>query len=167
MRISDWSSDVCSSDLKEIDPRYGSWEDVERISSEYDLSLDLMINHLSDESEEFKDFLKLGYRSEYADLFVHVDQMGDISPDDMARIHIRKEKEPFREVTFGDGSKGRVWCTFTEKQIDLNYNSPKTYALMEDYIKFLPEIGVKLFRLDAFGYTTKRIGTSCFSVDNG
>src|SRR3546814_10150064 len=92
MRISDWSSDVCSSDLriggihvlppypsnadggfsplthKEIDPRYGSWEDVERISSEYDLSLDLMINHLSDESEEFKDFLKLGYRSEYADL---------------------------------------------------------------------------------------------------
>src|SRR3546814_3831688 len=52
--------------------------------------------------------------------------MGDISPDDMARIHIRKEKEPFREVTFGDGSKGRVWCTFTEKQIDLNYNSPKT-----------------------------------------
>src|SRR3546814_4204179 len=99
MRISDWSSDVCSSDLKEIDPRYGSWEDVERISSEYDLSLDLMINHLSDESEEFKDFLKLGYRSEYADLFVHVDQMGDISPDDMARIHIRKEKEPFREVT--------------------------------------------------------------------
>src|SRR3546814_16267379 len=79
-----------------------------------------MINHLSDESEEFKDFLKLGYRSEYADLFVHVDQMGDISPDDMARIHIRKEKETFREVTFGDGSKGRVWCTFTEQQIDPN-----------------------------------------------
>src|SRR3546814_18157021 len=91
--------------------------------------------------------------------------MGDISPDDMARIHIRKEKEPFREVTFGDGSKGRVWCTFTEKQIDLNYNSPKTYALMEDYIKFLTARGVQLLRLDAFGYTTKRIGTSCFLVE--
>src|SRR3546814_20181021 len=91
--------------------------------------------------------------------------MGDISPDDMARIHIRKEKEPFREVTFGDGSKGRVWCTFTEKQIDLNYNSPKTYALMEDYIKFLTARGVTLFRLDAFGYTPTRIGTSCFLVE--
>ncbi|NGY06450.1 sucrose phosphorylase [Solimonas terrae] len=150
---------------KQIDPKYGSWDDVERISSKYDLSLDLMINHLSDESEEFRDFLRNGYASEHADLFVHVDQLGDISPDDLAKIHIRKEKEPFREVTFGDGSKGRVWCTFTERQIDLNYNSPKTYALMEDYIKFLTARGVKLFRLDAFGYTTKKIGTSCFLVE--
>ncbi|TAM11445.1 MAG: sucrose phosphorylase [Nevskiaceae bacterium] len=150
---------------KQIDPRYGSWEDIEKISSKYDLSLDLTINHLSDESEEFKDFLKNGYDSEYADLFVHVDQMGEISPDDMAKIHIRKEKEPFRQVTFADGGKGRVWCTFTEKQIDLNYNSPKTYALMEDYITCLTGHGVKLFRLDAFGYTTKKIGTSCFLVE--
>src|SRR3546814_18240717 len=76
---------------KEIDPRYGSWEDVERISSEYDLSLDLMINHLSDESEEFKDFLKLGYRSEYAALFVPVDQMGDISPARSEERRLGKE----------------------------------------------------------------------------
>src|SRR3546814_18147004 len=36
---------------------------------------------------------------------------------------------------------------------------------MVDYIKFLTALGVKLFRLDAFGYTTKRIGTSCFLVE--
>ncbi len=150
---------------KEIDPRYGSWADLERISAKFDLCLDLMINHISDESAEFKDFLQHGYHSDCADLFVHVDQLGEISPDDMAKIHIRKEKEPFREVSFADGSKGRVWCTFTERQIDLNYNSPKTYALMEDYIRFLVARGVKLFRLDAFGYTTKKIGTSCFLVE--
>lgn len=150
---------------KEVDPAYGTWEDVERISAKYDLCLDLTINHISDESVEFKDFLQHGMRSEYADLFVHVDQLGEITPDDMAKIHIRKEKEPFREVTFADGTADRVWCTFTEHQIDLNYNSPRTYALMEDYIKFLTARGVKLFRLDAFGYTTKRIGTSCFLVE--
>lgn len=150
---------------KEVDPAYGTWADVERISSDYDLCLDLTINHISDESAQFKDFVENGYASEYSDLFVHVDQLGDFSPDDLARIYIRKEKEPFREVTFADGSRGRVWSTFTEKQIDLNYNSPKTYALMEDYIQFLAARGVKLFRLDAFGYTTKRIGTSCFLVE--
>ncbi len=150
---------------KEIDPRYGDWADMQRISADYDLCLDITLNHISDESEEFKDFLRHGYESEHADLFVHVDQMGEITPDDMAKIHIRKEKEPFREVTFADGTKARVWCTFTERQIDLNYNSPKTYALMEDTIKFLTEKGVKLFRLDAFGYTTKKIGTSCFLVE--
>lgn len=150
---------------KQIDPRYGDWDDIERLSARYDLCLDITLNHISDESEEFKDFLKNGYRSEHADLFVHVDQMGEMSPDDLAKIHIRKEKEPFREVTFEDGSKGSVWCTFTEHQIDLNFNSPKTYALMEDTIKFLTARGVKLFRLDAFGYTTKKVGTSCFLVE--
>ena len=63
--------------------------------------------------------------------------MGEFSPDDMAKIHIRKEKEPFREVTFADGSTERVWCTFTEQQIDLNYEADATYELMEDYIGFL------------------------------
>lgn len=150
---------------KEVDPAYGTWEDVERISSRYDLCLDLTINHISDESAEFKDFLQHGYRSEYADLFVHVDQLGEITPDDLAKIHIRKEKEPFREITFANGEQARVWCTFTEKQIDLNYNSQLTYRLMEDYISFLAARGVKLFRLDAFGYTTKKLGTSCFLVE--
>ncbi len=150
---------------KEIDPKYGTWADVERISAKYDLCLDLTINHISDESVEFQDFLKHGHESEYADLFVHVDQMGEITPDDLAKIHIRKEKEPFREVTLGNGETERVWCTFTEHQIDLNYNSPKTYALMEDYIEFMTAKGCKLFRLDAFGYTTKKIGTSCFLVE--
>jgi sucrose phosphorylase len=149
----------------EVDPAYGTWADIERISARIDLCADLTINHISDESEEFKDFLKHGMRSEYADLFVHVDQMGEITPDDLAKIHIRKEKEPFREVTFADGTTHRVWTTFTEKQIDLNYSSPRTYALMEEYIRFLTARGVKLFRLDAFGYTTKRIGTSCFLVE--
>lgn len=150
---------------KEVDPAYGSWADVERISGKYDLCLDLTINHISDESAEFQDFLAKGFKSEYADLFVHVDQLGEITPDDLAKIHIRKEKEPFREVRLPDGSTDRVWTTFTEKQIDLNYNSPRTYALMEEYVKFLTARGVKLFRLDAFGYTTKRLGTSCFLVE--
>ncbi|MHB8765174.1 MAG: sucrose phosphorylase [Deferrisomatales bacterium] len=150
---------------KEVDPAFGTWEDVERISSRYDLCLDLTINHISDESVEFKDFLQHGFRSEFSELFVHVDALGEIGPDDLAKIHIRKEKEPFREVTFANGEQARVWCTFTEQQIDLNYNSQLTYALMEDYIAFLAARGVKLFRLDAFGYTTKRIGTSCFLVE--
>lgn len=149
----------------EVDPRFGSWDDIEHISSRYDLCVDLILNHISDESVEFKDFIENGYASEYADLFINVDDLEPITHDDLAKIHIRKEKEPFREVTFADGSKGRVWCTFTEHQIDLNYESEKTRELMGHYIAFLAHKGVKLFRLDAFGYTTKKIGTSCFLVE--
>ena len=150
---------------REVDPAYGSWEDIERIAEKYDLCVDLTVNHISDESEEFKDFIEHGYDSKYAELFVDVDKFGEISPDDLAKIHIRKEKEPFREVTFANGEKGRVWCTFTENQIDLNYESDLTFQLLESYISFLTARGAKLLRLDAFGYTTKRIGTSCFLVE--
>ncbi|TGD74169.1 sucrose phosphorylase [Mangrovimicrobium sediminis] len=149
----------------EVDPAYGTWEDIERISAKYDLCADLTVNHISDESEEFKDFLQHGFESKYADLFVDVDKFGEISHDDLAKIHIRKEKEPFREVTFANGDTARVWCTFTERQIDLNYQSELTYQLQEAYIRELTSHGVKLLRLDAFGYTTKEIGTSCFLVE--
>ncbi|QIB65318.1 sucrose phosphorylase [Kineobactrum salinum] len=150
---------------KEVDPRYGDWGDIEALAEQFDLCADVTINHISDESVEFRDFVRHGFESRYADLFVDVDKFGEITPDDLARIHIRKEKEPFREVSFDSGGKARVWCTFTEHQIDLNYDAPLAYTLMEDYITFLAGKGVKLLRLDAFGYTTKRIGTSCFLVE--
>lgn len=149
----------------EVDPLYGDWQDVERISARFDLCVDLVISHIADESPEFLDFVARGQASPHAELFVQVDPLGEITRDDLAKIHIRKEKEPFREVLLANGERCRVWCTFTERQIDLNYDSPQTYQLMERYMAFLAARGVKLFRLDAFGYTTKRIGTSCFLVE--
>lgn len=150
---------------KEVDPNFGTWSDIERISKNYDLCVDLTLNHISDESIEFQDYLKNGQKSKWKDLFVNVDEMGEISQEDMAKIHIRKEKEPFREVTHGDGSKSRVWNTFTEHQIDVNYDNQITYDYMQDSMEFLLERGVNLFRLDAFGYMTKKIGTSCFLIE--
>lgn len=149
----------------EVDPAFGTWADVERISQRFDLCLDLILNHISDASPEFIDFVENGFASPHADLFVHVDRLGELTPDDLARIHIRKEKEPFREVQCANGERSRVWCTFTENQIDLNYDAAQTYALMRRYISFLSQRGVRIFRLDAFGYTTKRLGSSCFLVE--
>lgn len=150
---------------KAVDPALGTWADIEAIAADFDLCVDLTINHISDASEEFQDFLRQGFDSPHAPLFVNVDEFEPMRADDLAKIHIRKEKEPFREVQFGNGQTARVWCTFTEHQIDLNYNNPETYALIEDYIAFLAARGVRLLRLDAFGYTTKRMGTSCFLVE--
>ena len=150
---------------KRIDPAYGDWADIERLAARHDVCLDLVLNHLADDSAEFQDYLQKGKASAWAGLFVDVDSLGEIGPDDLAKIHIRKEKEPFREVRFADGSSGRVWCTFTERQVDLNYDSPVTYEMMAGTIAFLAARGVKLLRLDAFGYTTKKLATSCFLVE--
>ena len=150
---------------KDIDPRYGNWDEVERLARRLDLCMDLVLNHISDQSPEFLDFQEKGRASAYAELFVDVDALGEIGPDDLAKIHIRKEKEPFRSVRFADGSQGRVWCTFTERQVDLDYSRPHAFAYMQDSIAYLASRGVRLLRLDAFGYVIKRIGSSCFLVE--
>ncbi|MGB1091014.1 MAG: alpha-amylase family glycosyl hydrolase, partial [Oceanobacter sp.] len=57
---------------KEVDPSYGSWEDIEAISAEFDLCADLTVNHLSDESAEFRDYIAKKDDSPWAELFVDV-----------------------------------------------------------------------------------------------
>jgi sucrose phosphorylase len=151
---------------KEVDPEFGTWEDIGDIAKDFDLCVDLTLNHISDESEQFQDYIAKGEKSKWAGLFINVDRdLPDLTHDDLAKIHIRKEKEPFREFEFADGKKGRVWSTFTDHQIDLNYNNKITFELMEDYLDFLIKQGVKLFRLDAFGYITVELGTNCFLVE--
>ena len=60
---------------REIDPRFGTWEDIARIAEHHDVLLDLMINHLSRQSREFRDFERTGRRSPYADLFITLDKV--------------------------------------------------------------------------------------------
>src|SRR5829696_3189662 len=40
---------------REIDPRFGTWDDIRKIAEGHDVLLDLMINHLSRQSAEFQD----------------------------------------------------------------------------------------------------------------
>ncbi|MDO6804892.1 alpha-amylase family glycosyl hydrolase, partial [Wenyingzhuangia sp. 1_MG-2023] len=68
---------------KEVDPVYGDWGDIEAIAAEYDICADVTVNHISDESVEFIDYLAKGKASQYASLFVDVDEMGEISHDDL------------------------------------------------------------------------------------
>lgn len=157
----------------EIDPRFGTWADVEHIARGHDVLLDLMVNHLSRRSAEFEDFLKLGRRSRHADLFITVDKVwpnGDPPADDVARIFLRKPDSPLSAVTIADsGETERVWTSFGTKdwseQIDLDVASPMTRALITSWLRSFADRRVRIVRLDAVGYVIKKAGTSCFMVE--
>lgn len=53
-----------------IDEKFGSWGDLRSISKKFNLTADLIVNHISDESEEFQDFLQKGEKSKFADFFI-------------------------------------------------------------------------------------------------
>ena len=158
---------------REIDPRFGSWADVEHIAQRHDVVLDLMVNHISRRSVEFEDFLRLGRRSRYADLFITVDKVwpnGDPPEDEVARIFLRKPDSPFSTVTIeGSAETERVWTSFGTRewseQIDLDVTSQATRTLLTDWLRSFAAHGVRIVRLDAVGYVIKKAGTSCFMVE--
>jgi sucrose phosphorylase len=156
----------------EIEPSFGDWEDVKRLGKKHDILLDLMVNHISAKSEFFKDFLQNGRNSKYADLFLTVDKIwadGEIPADDFKKIFLRRT-EPYSDFTITvTGETERVWTTFGKvtpsEQIDLDVNSQATRQLLTDFFENFSKNGVKIVRLDAVGYITKKPGTSFFFVE--
>jgi sucrose phosphorylase len=157
----------------EIEPAFGTWEDVRRIGENFDILIDLMVNHISQQSLYFQDFIKRGRKSEYADLFITLDKIwpdGNPPQSDVARIFLRKPDNPFSTVTIEEtGQVERIWTSFgTEdwsEQIDLDVHSEATRKLLTEYLAHFSQQKIKSVRLDAVGYVIKKPGTSCFMVE--
>jgi sucrose phosphorylase len=68
-------------------------------------------------------------------------------------------------VTHKDGTVRKVWCTFSEEQIDLDIHSETGRRYILENMNYLADQGAVLIRLDAFAYVTKKAGTSCFFLE--
>lgn len=153
---------------REVSPEFGDWEDIKALSENYYLMFDYMINHISAKSEYFKDFLKNKDNSQYKDLFIRYKNFwpgGEATAEQLDKVYKRKERPPYIEATFDDGSKEKIWCTFDEEQIDLNLDAPSTKEFVKNDLEFLADKGAGIIRLDALAYATKEIGTDCFFVE--
>lgn len=156
----------------EIEPKFGSWEDIKAIGEHSDVLVDLMINHISRQSVYFQDFLRRGRKSEYADLFITLDKIwkdGKPVEDDIKKMFLRR-KVPYSTFTIEEtGEVEKVWTTFGKmdpsEQIDLDLKSEKVKQLLTDFFVNFSKNHVKIVRLDAVGYIIKKIGTSCFFVE--
>jgi len=150
-------------DHTEVDPRLGTWDDVRALGTEYTLMVDLIVNHVSADSTEFRDVLARGDESPHAAMFL---TMSDVYPDgadeaELVGIYRPRPGLPFTVLTLG-GRRRLVWTTFTSQQIDLNLDSPAGRAYLDRVLATLAAGGVSMVRLDAVGYAVKTAGTSSF-----
>lgn len=155
-------------DYTEVDPTFGDWAEIEQMSQKFYMMYDFMINHISQQSPYFQDFLEKKDESQYKDLFIRYKDFwpnGEPTEADVDLIYKRKPRAPYVEVTFKDGTKEKVWCTFDEQQIDLDVTTETTKKFVKDNLTFLAEKGASIIRLDAFAYANKKIGTNCFFVE--
>ncbi len=91
------------------------------------LKFDIVLNHLSVASPQFKDLLEKGEKSKYKDFFINwnefwqgngtLNEDGIIVPDKMFldKLFMRKSGLPILKVLFPDGSEKPYWNTFYQK----------------------------------------------------
>ena len=152
----------------EVAPAFGTWADIDCIGSEFDLIIDFMVNHISRQSEYFQDYFEKGVDSDYAEMFLSFNKLsptGDLSEKDLAMVYTRKPRLPYTTIERSDGSREKVWCTFDYEQIDLDLNAAKTKEIMRNFLIFLARTRAKMIRMDAFAYSTVRLGTNCFFLE--
>ncbi|WP_341278875.1 sucrose phosphorylase [Paenibacillus sp. FSL H8-0537] len=156
----------------EIEPSFGTWDDIRAIGDHFDVLVDLMVNHISRQSEYFQDFLQKGRKSEFADLFLTLDKLweaGEPVQEDIAKMFLRRPL-PYSSYSIAEtGEEEKVWTTFGKtdpsEQIDLDINSQLFKQLITDFFMNFKRQNVKIVRLDAVGYVIKKLGTSCFFVE--
>ena len=90
----------------EVDPAFGTWEDIDRLGEKYYLMADFMLNHVSIRSAEFRDYMKNGENSPYRDMFIHWDKFwpgGEPTQEELNALYRRKDGGPYLSFTRDDG----------------------------------------------------------------
>ncbi|MGD8958441.1 MAG: sugar phosphorylase [Desulfobacteraceae bacterium] len=154
-----WSSDdgFSVTDFMAVDPALGGWEDVRALGRDFHLMVDLVLNHVSAQSDWFRSYL--AGRPGFADLAIEVDPAADLS-----RVTRPRSLPLLTEFRKADGSPVHLWTTFSPDQVDLNYRSLEVLERMLAVLLFYVAQGARLIRLDAVAYLWKQIGTTCIHL---
>ena len=143
-------------DYKRVDDRLGGWNDIEKISEDFRVMADLVINHTSRHSDWFQAFLNR--TPPYSDYFIEV-QAGS----DLQNVTRPRSSPLLTPVHTANGEKF-VWTTFSDDQIDVDFSNPRVLYEFLDIFFFYLSKGIKVIRLDAVAYIWKQKNTSCIHL---
>ncbi|MDR1432352.1 MAG: sucrose phosphorylase, partial [Propionibacteriaceae bacterium] len=150
-----------------VDPRLGSWQDVQLLADDVALTADLIVNHVSAQSAEFQDWLAKGPASEHEGMFL---RYRDVFPDggteaEITAFYRPRPGLPFTAYQGADGSRALLWTTFMPSQIDINVRHPAGKAYLGRVLAALAAGGVTTVRVDAVGYAVKTPGSDSFMTE--
>lgn len=140
-------------DYRIVDPDLGSWSDIQSLGNRVDLMFDLVLNHASRSSDWFQKYLK-GI-DPYTNYFVEADKQ-----DNLQHV-VRPRTSPLLTPIQTSRGVRRVWTTFSDDQIDLNFAEPAVLVEMVDILLAYVRNGARILRLDAVAFLWKEPGTKC------
>jgi len=142
--------------FREVDERLGDWDDIEAIDKEYTVMSDLILNHVSVQSEWFQKFLQGD--KQYQQYFNVYDEEVDTSS-----VHRPREHPLLTKFETKTGDK-YVWTTFSPDQADLNFRHPPVLLEMIDILLLYLSHSIEWIRLDATAYLWDDPSTSSVNL---
>ena len=141
------------SDYRDIDPTFGSLDDMEELINEAKkhkirIMMDLVLNHSSNEHRWFKE-AKKSKDNPYHDYYIWRDGEEGMPPSDMKAVFGGSAWEYVPEI-------GQYYFhQFLPEQPDLNWENPKVRSAIYDMILWWMDKGVGGFRMDVIDQIAK------------
>ncbi len=141
---------------KLLDEKFGSWNDLKRLSEKYILMADLVLNHISSSHPWVQQFKK-GQEPGLSNIFAPSKDL------DWSNVIRPRSSSLFSQINTSEGPK-QVWTTFGPDQVDLNWQNPRMLLEFLNLVILYINNGIKWFRLDAVGFIWKQSGTTCLHL---
>ena len=143
-------------DYEKVRTDLGDWPDVQDLARDFGLMVDLVINHCSREHIWFTDYITNAAPGK--------DYFHEQIPDpDLIQVLRPRNSPLLTEVHTREGVK-RVWTTFSEDQVDLNFANPDVLMEFARILFFYARNGARYIRLDAIAYLWKKSGSKCVNL---
>lgn len=153
-------------DHTQVDPRLGDWSDIRALTEDLDVMADVIVNHMSADSPQFKDFSARGAASPFNGLFLTLDRVfpGGATEAGLLKVYRPRPGLPLTYAMLSNGEKRILWTTFTSQQVDIDVTHAEGKAYLTSILRALAGSGIRMVRLDAVGYAIKKPGDSCFMM---
>ncbi len=149
-------------DFETVDPHLGTWQDIGDLKDRYNLMFDSVINHVSSKSRWFQEFLN--GNPYYWDFFMNFSSPEELTPEQRRKILRPRTSDILTQYQTINGPM-YVWTTFSEDQIDLNYQNPDVLLRVIEILLMYARHGADVIRLDAVTYLWSQPGTGCAHLE--
>ena len=97
---------------------HGDWDDFKKLSSNFKIMSDLVINHCSSQNKLFKNFMEK--KDPGSDFFI-------FSKNNFEKYSkvVRPRSSQLSKKVKISGKNYYVWCTFGHDQVDFDFKNPK------------------------------------------
>ncbi len=143
-------------DYLQVNPELGDWSQVTELNRNFDLMVDLVINHVSSQHRWFQQFLRAEEPGH--NYFVSPPEAADLS-------HVvRPRQSPLLTEVETDAGPAKVWTTFSADQVDVDFSNPDVLLEYVRILLFYLRQGARFVRLDAVAFLWKEWGTGCLNL---